>query len=147
MQPYKRISKGTLGLLVAGALATGGVLGYANLASAQIVTPTSVRPESAHPNKARRGVVGIVSSVNGTALTVTSQNRKAGTTTTYEVDATTAIVKKEGVASSLSDIAVGDKVHIKGTVDGTNITATGISSGSFKGAPHEGHRRAHHLKN
>jgi hypothetical protein len=84
------------------------------------------------------GVVGTVSAVNGTTLTVTSKARpnKGSSTTatvatpvTYTVDASNATVTKSGTASSVSAIAVGDTVMVRGTVSGTSVTAKTIMDG------------------
>ncbi|MDB5195461.1 MAG: hypothetical protein JWO84_645 [Parcubacteria group bacterium] len=48
---------------------------------------------------------------------------------TYTVDASSATVTKAGASASLASIAVGDKIFVKGTVAGTNVTATSISYG------------------
>jgi hypothetical protein len=82
-----------------------------------------------------RGVVGTVSAVNGTTLTITSKSRvKPGstaveTTTIYTVNASGATVTKNGTASSVSAIAVGDTVMVQGTVSGTTVTAKTIRDG------------------
>ena len=83
-----------------------------------------------------RGVVGTVSAVNGTTLTITSRpwGKPAadGTTpapTTYTVDASSAQVTKDKVASSISAIAIGDTVMVQGTVTGSSVKATKIRDG------------------
>jgi hypothetical protein len=89
---------------------------------------------------ARSGVFGTVASVNGNTLTVTSRGWSGKSTsatptptavapTTYTVDATNATVTKNGTASSVSGIAIGDTVMVQGTVSGTSITATAIRDG------------------
>ncbi|MEJ0021400.1 MAG: DUF5666 domain-containing protein [Candidatus Doudnabacteria bacterium] len=80
------------------------------------------------------GVFGTVATINGNTLTVTSKvwskgNTSAATSTTYTVDDTNATVTKNGAASSVSNIAVGDTVMVQGTVNGTSITATAINDG------------------
>lgn len=88
----------------------------------------------------RPAIVGIVASISGTGntLTVNSKNwQRSGTTTpttstTYTVDATNATVTKAGASSSVSAIAVGDQVMIKGTVTGTNVVAIAINDGKGK---------------
>ena len=45
------------------------------------------------------------------------------------MNAGTATVTKDGVASTLSAIAVGDMVMIEGTISGTSVTATSIHDG------------------
>ena len=93
----------------------------------------------------RPAVVGTVASVSGNTLTVAVKDREgerdnnASTTalsTTYTVDATNAVVTKNGTASTISVIAVGDTVIVQGTVSGTNsVTATAIRDtvGMMKG--------------
>src|SRR5512146_566500 len=71
------------------------------------------------------GIFGKVTAVNGTTLTVSDTR----TDTSYTVDASGATVMKNGSASSLSSVAVGDTVFVQGTVSGTNVTATTIRDG------------------
>jgi hypothetical protein len=81
------------------------------------------------------GVFGTVSAVNGNSLTVSGKTGFGGTATatTYTVDATNATVMKSGAASTVSTIAVGDTVMVRGTVSGTNVTATMIRDGLMGG--------------
>lgn len=76
-------------------------------------------------------VSGVVASVSGNTITMTSKigRNKNATTTTYTIDATNATVTKNGTSSSVSSIAIGDTIMVKGTVSGTNITATTIRDG------------------
>lgn len=106
--------------IVAGALLLG-TLGFAG---------TALAADSPSPNKAMRSanhrmphVVGSVTSVNGNTIIV------AGKSSTYTVDASTAVFTKDGVSSSISVLAVGDKVMVAGTVTGQNVKATKISTG------------------
>lgn len=81
------------------------------------------------------GIVGKVTAVNGTTLTVSSMTpwNKDSKTTIYTVDATNAEIEKEGVDNeTISDIKVGDMVIVEGTVTGTTVVATEIHSGWFK---------------
>lgn len=66
------------------------------------------------------GVMGEVTAVDGSTITVTGKNG-----TSYTVNAGSAEVKKM-VAGALSDIAVGDTIGVQGTVSGTSVTATTI---------------------
>jgi Domain of unknown function (DUF5666) len=85
------------------------------------------------------GVFGTVAAINGTTLTVTSKAwAKPGSTatpatpaagTTYTVTTSGATVTKNGAASTLGSVAVGDTVMIQGTVDGSSVTATKINDG------------------
>ncbi|HUO75736.1 MAG TPA: DUF5666 domain-containing protein [Candidatus Paceibacterota bacterium] len=78
----------------------------------------------------RPGIIGSVSAISGTTLTVTGKvGPQGGTATTYTVDASGATVTKNGTASSVSAIAVGDMVMVQGTVNGTSVTATAIRDG------------------
>jgi len=71
---------------------------------------------SMHP-----GIAGPVTAINGTSLTITGKND-----TSYVVDASGAVVMKEGATSTLSSINVGDFIFVKGTVASTTVTATTI---------------------
>ncbi len=81
------------------------------------------------------GIMGTVSTINGSTLTISGRglgrNASSGTET-YTVDAASARVVKNGSTSSVSAIAVGDKVFVRGTVSGTNIAATLIRDGAAK---------------
>lgn len=66
------------------------------------------------------GVMGTVSSVNGTTITVSGLDG-----TTYTVEAGSASVKRM-VDGALSDIAVGDRIGVHGSVSGTTVTAKHI---------------------
>ena len=84
------------------------------------------------------GVVGTISAINGNSLTVAGKNG-----TTYTVDATSAkvMVFTQGSApttGSLSSLKVGDTVGVRGTVSGTNVTATGIVDGIPSMGMHRG---------
>ena len=76
------------------------------------------------------GVFGTVSAINGATLSVAGKTGpKGGAATTYTVDAGNAKVTKNGAASSVSSIVVGDAIMVQGTVNGTNVTATMIRDG------------------
>lgn len=90
------------------------------------------------------GVFGKVTSVNGTTLTVVSMNRMhvgppntavptvtstAASTTVYTVNASDATVTKNGASSTISNVLTGDTVFVKGTINGTNVTASAIIDG------------------
>ncbi len=99
-------------------------------------------------NMTRPNIVGMVTAVNGTTLTVTSKSKvgwawgkddedndnnkdedapkATPVAIVYTVDASQATVVKGGVASTVSGIAVGDIVKIQGTVTGTTVLATTI---------------------
>lgn len=92
-------------------------------------------------------IFGTVSSVNGTVVTVSGvsggrgfsqKNNSAGSTTTpaattFTVDASNAKVMKNNATSTVSQIAVGDKILVQGTVSGINVVATMIRDGEMMG--------------
>ena len=72
-------------------------------------------------------VIGTVSTVNGTTLIVTPKIKRKNTTPIpYTVDATNAKLMKDGTSTTISNIAIGDTVMIKGKINGAHITATSI---------------------
>jgi precorrin-6B methylase 2 len=88
-------------------------------------------------------IVGTVSTINGTTLTISGRNgfmpdRTASTSTAtiFTVDASNAKVVKGNASSTVSGISVGDVVVVQGTVSGTNVTATMIRDGQMP-KPHK----------
>lgn len=80
------------------------------------------------------GVVGKVTAVNGTTITVESMNPMDDTTTIYSIDAASAkvLTHTDGAGpteTSLAAVVVGDMVAVRGTVSGTHVTATEIIDG------------------
>jgi hypothetical protein len=69
-----------------------------------------------------RGMIGTVTAISGSTLTVVS---KMDSNTTYTVNAANATVTKNGTAS----IVAGDTLMIQGAVSGTTVTATAINDG------------------
>lgn len=65
------------------------------------------------------GIMGTVSAINGTTLTVTSKEGTVYTVTT--TDAKFQFGK--GSTATLADIKIGDTVLVQGTVTGTNVAA------------------------
>lgn len=81
------------------------------------------------------GVFGSVTAINGNTLTVASKGFGPNATpTTYTVDASKATVTKNNSAATVADIAVNDQVAIRGTISGSNITATSIRDGIMRPA-------------
>lgn len=75
-------------------------------------------------------VSGTVSAINGTSITVAGMNG-----TSYTVDASQAKLSG-GMFSTglvLTDVQVGDKVMISGTISGTSVTAKTINDASLVG--------------
>jgi hypothetical protein len=65
---------------------------------------------------------GTVSAVSGNTITVTTAQGGV----TYSVDVTNATIKKGDTTGSVSSIAVGDKVVVQGTVNGSSVTASSV---------------------
>lgn len=126
------LNKRSLSIFAAGLAMIGSPLAFAGTALAA--------GPSGFGHGMRPAVIGTVASapdVNGT-FTVTAKNWRRGTSataspTTYTVTTANATVTKAGVASTVSAIAVGDMVMVKGTVSGTNVTATTILDGFARG--------------
>jgi Domain of unknown function (DUF5666) len=140
----RNIKKMTAPFLGAMVMVGGLSFGYAGIASAQDVTPTTIsrtmpmtKTRTKHFNSMRSDIKGTVSAVNGSALTVVSKNPKSGTVTTYTVDVSKATLKKFTTGSALatvtvSDIAVGDVVFVRGSVTGTSVVAASVMDGLVK---------------
>lgn len=131
--------------LLAVAMLAGGAIGFAGMVSAQTVTTTSAATTSTAPPQGGPGrqggdpgIHGTVTSITGTDITLTEESRDSSTTTTFSVDASGAVVMKDGASSTLSAIAVGDKIGVQGTVSGTSVTATTIEDGRPNGAGGKG---------
>ena len=81
----------------------------------------------------RPGISGTVASVSGTTLSVTGRQGMGSTTatatTTFTVDASNATVRKNNATSTLSNVLVGDKVFVEGTVTGNTVVATSVLDG------------------
>jgi hypothetical protein len=71
----------------------------------------------------RPGVMGQVTAVNGTTLTIAGKDG-----TTYSVDAGSATVEKT-VTESVSDIQIGDTIAVSGEVSGNTVTAKHVRDG------------------
>jgi len=92
-------------------------------------------PGNGRMNGMRPVVFGTISSINGTTLTVNGRqgfaSTSASTTTTYTVDASSAVVIKNQATSTLAGLAVGDTVAVSGTISGDSVKATYIRDGQF----------------
>ena len=76
------------------------------------------------------GVMGVVSVIKGSNLTIQSHSFGPNSaTTTYSIDASKAIVIDKGATSTLSAIAIGNPIAVEGTVNGTSVIATKINIG------------------
>ncbi len=90
------------------------------------------------------GVFGTVTAVSGTTITLTAKGfgpNASGSGSTYTVDASSATVEKDGAASTLASVLVGDTVMVEGSVSGTSVTATRIMNGRPPMMEGRGHGR------
>ncbi len=118
-------------------IAVGDVVMVEGTVSGTSVTATAIRSGMMMGGRGMgregHGILGTVASVSGSSLTVTSKKEDSNTTTTYTVDASKATVTKNGAASSLANIAVGDMVMVQGAISGTTVTANMIMDGLPQG--------------
>lgn len=109
-------------------LAGGAIAGYATMVSADTSTDQRVEKGEMIKNHAGmfgkhgrgHGVMGNVTAVNGSTITVSGRNGE-----TYTVNADAATVQKM-TTGSLSDVQVGDTIGVQGDVSGTTVTAKTI---------------------
>lgn len=108
--------------------------GYASITNAQTATDTAVGTSASatagtknklmfrggHGGPGHHGVIGTVSAVNGSTITVTGPDGK-----TFTVNAGTATVQKM-TTGALADIVVGDRIGVQGELSGTTVTAKTI---------------------
>lgn len=76
-------------------------------------------------------IMGAVAAVNGSTITI-----KNNGATEYSVDASAAKITKDGPASTVAAIAVGDTVIVQGAVNGTTVTAASVNDQTV--VKHEG---------
>ncbi len=131
----KKMKKRVAIPLAALILLSGGVIGgYASVVGAQEnSTATNITAKSTAEGtfrkggkgfgfhgKTEHGVMGKVTAVNGTVITVTDKNGA-----TFTVNAESAKVEKR-VVGVLGDVVVGDSIGVHGTVSGNTVAATHI---------------------
>lgn len=112
-------------------LAVGETIGVRGTVSGTSVTATEIMEGDFKGGFGRGGfghgkgpgVMGKVSAVNGSTITVTDRD---GTSVTVEAGAATV---EKMVAGALSDVKVGDMIGVQGTRSGTTVTATKIMAG------------------
>ncbi len=80
-------------------------------------------------NNSFRGIVGTVTGLTGSTITV--ESKRATTTITFSVDATNAKFVKDKATTTLASILVGDTVAVSGQVTGTTVSATLVIDGKF----------------
>lgn len=74
-------------------------------------------------------VSGTVSAINGNNITLTAKDGSI-----YTIDATNAKITKNNSVTQISNVAIGDKLLVIGSLSGTNVAATDIIDGVFKQA-------------
>lgn len=79
-----------------------------------------------HDKQGHKGVVGTVTTIVGTTITLTN---KSGTV--YTVDATNATFPQKPVPVTLANILVGDELSVVGTVTNNTIVAKKITNMSY----------------
>ena len=126
--------------IVAGVIAVGTVVTpafvLAQTTGASIVQPNTgtnangklFTKKSMHSRA--KGIQGTVVSISGSIISLTNKKN-----VTYTVDATNAKFGGEGIRNSftLANLLVNDKISVRGTINGTNITATSITDKSLFG--------------
>jgi hypothetical protein len=142
LDPYRR-TRIIASLAILSSLAFAGSAFAATTADGTTLGSSTNTPHVRSRNGAKPAVVGTVTAINGTTLTVTSKAWKAHPTAStssvasapavYTVDASNAKITK-GFGSTaqtiaVSNIAVNDVVAVTGTVSGANVTATAIRDG------------------
>ena len=120
-----------LPLIVAMAMIGGGAASYAGMAFAQTATTSTGSTNTSTPTHAPLGNDGTVTSINGSTIVTTEESNEGGAA--YTVDANGATVTNKGATAQLSQVKVGDKIFVQGTVSGTNVAATSLSLGQGGG--------------
>jgi len=73
---------------------------------------------------------GTITAVNGTSLTLTNRSNVE-----YTIDASHATVMKENSSSTIDAVAVGDRVFVRGTVNGNTVVASTVTDRGVPRAP------------
>ena len=83
------------------------------------------RPMMEGNRMGQAAVIGNVTAISGTTITVQQAKRpNASSTSLYTVDASNAVIYNRNATSSISSIAIGNTIIVQGTLSGTNVTAT-----------------------
>ena len=99
--------------------ATGTVTGTVGTSTTVGTTTTSTSTTSGGTNTGNSVVIGTVSAVNGSTITI--QTQQFGPIT---INISNASVSKNGQVSGAASVAVGDVIRVQGTVNGSNVSAT-----------------------
>lgn len=93
----------------------------------ETTSPATVTAPGPTGHHAPLGGDGNVLAINDSIITMSEEADEGGAA--YTVDASGATITNNGAVAQLSDIKIGDKIFVKGTVNGTNVIATEISTG------------------
>jgi hypothetical protein len=101
------------------------VIGSSLITGSLIFGGTAFAAETTRP-----AIFGQIAAINGREITVTGKSGKQGTTTTYTVDASKAKIT-EGLgqgatAIDLSNVEVGDRVAVLGSITGDAVVASSV---------------------
>lgn len=100
------------GLLITSLLAFSAVSAFA-------LTPAKTPAPQVH------AIAGTVSAISGTTITLKSANNGP----TYTVDASKSSILQGKAVGKLSNIKIGDTIIVRGTINGTKMTASSITAG------------------
>ncbi len=118
------------GVTVAGASSSPTHSSHSAVGSKDTTTTTPSSTSSPGPGQGcMGGAGGVVSALSATSITVTDPS---GTATTYSISSST-VVTKDRATASLSDLAVGDDVHIMVTSGTTTASRIDIVQPSVAG--------------
>ena len=87
-----------------------------------------VAPASAIQGNGEPVIGGAVTAIDGTMLTVTNASN-----VTYDVNAASSTVVKDGASTTITSVAVGDNLIVQGAVSGTSVTASSVIDQGSKG--------------
>lgn len=122
------IKSGSSGIMVNDKIIIKGTINGTTIVAKIIYDgPSLIKAE-----KEGKSLDGIVTAINGNTLTISQNIRNkdnSSTTKIYTVDTSHALIIKQGATSSISGIAINDKIMVNGTIDGTTITAKIIHDG------------------
>lgn len=114
---------------LAAVILTASAFGFSGVALAESpTTPSSWKSSQRHIKdylKHAPGVMGQVTSINGSIVNIQSKNNVM-----YTIDTSSAkILKNRNTIITTSDILVGDTIMAQGTVTGNNVLATTVFDG------------------
>ena len=114
------------------------IIGSSLITGSLIFGGTAFAAESTRP-----AIFGQVAAISGREITVTGRSGKQGTVTTYTVDASKAKITQGlgqgATAIDLSNIEVGDKIAVLGSITGDAVVASSVfDKGTMKSSNKKG---------